>query len=90
MVISDVLKAMVGLPGVVAMRPRGVLIVLNANGKVMKIGRNGPHSWQPTFQDLVSVDWQCMSPETMAKMKAAHDAQQAAAAGVSDDNQSGD
>lgn len=71
MTLPEVLRAMAGLPNHVAMRPRGIMIVMNARLQLLKIGKNGPHGWCPTFADLVAMDWQAFSPEQMAQMRAA-------------------
>jgi hypothetical protein len=82
MTLGEALRGLCGLPSHVAMRPTGIMIVMNTNQAVFKIGKNGPHTWAAKFGDLVALDWQVFSPEQMAQMRAAQaelDAQRAAA-----------
>lgn len=71
MTLPEVLRALAGLPQHVAMRPSGIMIVMNDRQAIFKIGRNGPHHWGPKFGDLVALDWMPFSPEQMAQMRAA-------------------
>ena len=71
MTLHEVLRAIAGLPSHVAMRPRGIMLVMNDRSRVLRIGKNGPHGWQPSFSDLVALDWMAISPEQMQQMRAA-------------------
>lgn len=71
MTLPEVLRAITGLPNHVAMRPTGVIVVVNNAMRVMRLGKNGPHGWQPMYSDLVALDWAAISPEQMAQMRQA-------------------
>jgi hypothetical protein len=71
MTLPEVLRAITGLPQFVAMRPTGIMLVMNTRQRILKIGRNGPHGWQPSYGDVVALDWAPFSPEQMAQMRAA-------------------
>lgn len=71
MTLPEVLRAIAGLPSHVAMRPRGIMLVMNDRTRVLRIGKNGPHGWQPSFSDIVALDWQAISPEQMQQMRQA-------------------
>lgn len=70
MTLPEVLRAIAGLPSHVAIRPRGIMLVLNGRMRVLRIGKNGPHGWQPSYADIVALDWMAMSPEQMQQMHA--------------------
>lgn len=65
MQLPEMLSALARLPDHVGSRPRGILVVVTARGQVMKLGRNGPHTWAPMLSDLIAMDWQIFSPEQM-------------------------
>jgi hypothetical protein len=69
------LRAITGLPQHVLTRPTGIMLVMNTRQRVMRVGRNGPHGWQPTFGDLVALDWMPLSPEQMMQLRAAAEQQ---------------
>ena len=71
MTLPEVLKAIAGLPSHCAVRPRGIMIVMNTRMRVLRIGKNGPHNWAPAFSDIVALDWQALSPEQMAQARQA-------------------
>lgn len=71
MSLPEVLRAIAGLPQHLAMRPTGIMIVMNDRQAIFKIGRNGPHHWQPKFGDIVALDWAPFSPEQVAQLRAA-------------------
>jgi hypothetical protein len=73
MSLPEVLRAITGLPNHVAMRPSGIMIVMNERQHIFKIGRRGPHGWQAKYGDIVALDWMPFSPEQMAQMRAAAD-----------------
>jgi hypothetical protein len=69
------LRAIAGLPQHMLTRPTGIMIVMNDRQAIFKLGKNGPHHWQPKFGDLVALDWIPVSPEQMAQARAAAEAQ---------------
>lgn len=71
MTLPEVLRAITGLPSHLAMRPTGIMIVMNERQHILKIGKNGPHGWCPKYGDIIALDWQAFSPEQMAQMRAA-------------------
>lgn len=71
MTLPEGLRAIAGLPQHVLVRPRGVMLVMNARMRVLRMGKNGPHGWQPGFSDIVAMDWMPMSPEQMQQMRQA-------------------
>lgn len=73
MTLPEALRAIAGLPTHCLMRPTGIMVVMNDRQAIFKVGRNGPHTWQPKFGDLVALDWQAFSPEQMIQMRAAAD-----------------
>jgi hypothetical protein len=73
MTLPEAIRAITGLPQFLAMRPTGIMIVMNERQHVFKIGKNGPHGWCPKYGDLVALDWAVFSPEQMAQMRAAAD-----------------
>jgi hypothetical protein len=71
MTLPEVIRAITGLPSHVAMRPTGIMIVMNERQHVLKIGKNGPHGWCPKYGDIIALDWIAVSPEQMAQMRQA-------------------
>lgn len=71
MSLTDGLRAIAGLPAHALVRPRGIMLVMNHRMHVLKIGKNGPHGWQPAFGDLVALDWMPLSPEQMQQARQA-------------------
>jgi hypothetical protein len=78
MTLSEAVKTIAGRAGFVATRPRGIVITVSDNGRLMKFGSRGPHSWACGLLDMIADDWIVLSPETQQKMAAARAAELAA------------
>ncbi len=39
-------------------RPGGVLVLITRRAMMLRLGRNGPYKWYPTFADLIADDWE--------------------------------
>lgn len=41
----------------VAVRPRGIVIAMNSSHVIIRVGIPRPYRWQPTFGDIIAMDW---------------------------------
>lgn len=67
MTIAEAIRALVGMPHLVAFRWPGPQITLSRYNKMVDHQGPKPRTFVPCFNDVVSIDWQVQTHENFGK-----------------------